>query len=166
MKNKKNNKYMYLGLAVLAVSILVFGWLYLSMQPTSLVVKSDKTDYFKVDTVKVEILLNNPKNATEGKVVVKYSTDLLKIKEQTLTNGVTMREIEGSLIFDLSTDYFKSKNPVIGNFSFDSLDRGTAKIQFLQAQTSLKENENVITVNSYTDANIGIGVTGRDAIKQ
>jgi hypothetical protein len=154
MNKSKKVHNVYISIVILAIILLGVGWLYISSLNPTLEVKADQDFYFYGDTPQVEVMLHNYKNAESGKVVVSFTDEVISLKESVETGGVTMRQTEEGLIFELSKDFFEGNTSLISTLTFKQKgdSRGSVMVQFNRTKTELKSLENPITVENYVDA--------------
>jgi len=155
-KQNQTNKILFI-VAIVAAVILIGGWLYLSLQKPVLEIVTDKPAYFTVDKPMIEIRLINPKNADSGEVSFTYDKEILKLANSENTQGVTMRELDNKIIFELNKEYFDSKNTVISKLIFESHDTGVVPFTFDKANSKLTVNSQNIEVGEFMDKKISIG---------
>lgn len=105
------------------LAMLVGGWYYMQNLDPTFKVESDANAYFTTSHPKVTLKLENSQDAQSGTMTVSYDKAFVIIEEIKNSEGVTHRELEDTLIFDLSTEYFASKNNVISELQL----KGTGK---------------------------------------
>jgi hypothetical protein len=158
MKNSKKTRNVYISIVILAAILFAGAWLYLTNQKTILEISMDKEAYFVNESPIAEIKLKNPKTAQKGEIVVIYSDDILQLENVENSSGVTMRQVENSLIFELSKEYFTKNNPVISKLNFTSSTRGTADIKFDEKKSFLKsKNEENLQIDEFINARFSLG---------
>lgn len=160
MNKTSKTKNTFIAVAILALIVAVAGWYYLSSKPSSLELMPDQRSYFNVDEPKVEVLVNNYKDATDGEVVVEYNNDVLSLLNVNSSEGVSYRELGSSLVFELNEDFFAAQDNLVAELNFSSLNPGTGKVNFNQEKTNLNNSDGNLEL-SYKDTNFGIGVAGR-----
>ena len=160
MNKNSKTKNTFVAVAILALIVAVGGWYYLSSRPASLELMPDQSSYFNIDEPKVEVLVNNYKDATNGEVVVEYNNDVLSLLNVDSAEGVNYRELGNSLVFELSGEFFGAEESLVAELNFSSLKPGTGKVNFNQEKTFLNNADGNLEL-SYKDANFGIGVAGR-----
>ncbi|MFC1647758.1 hypothetical protein ACFL10_02070 [Patescibacteria group bacterium] len=160
MNKPQKNKNTFVAVAILALVIAVGGWYYLSSASTSLELIPDQSSYFNVDEPKVEVLINNYKDATDGEAFVEYNNDVLSLLNVNSSEGVSYRELGSSLIFELNEEFFAAQDNLVAELSFSSSNPGTGKVNFNQEKSFLNNSDGNLEL-SYKDTNFGIGVAGR-----
>lgn len=155
--NKKKTRNVYISIVILALVVILGGWLYLSTQKTTLEVVTDKDAYFFIDEPQVKMLLENSKNADAGEVVMLFDDSLLGLSESKLTEGVSMREVENSLIFDLSNEYFDLNNPEIANLTFEIIGREISMLEFDKTRSNLTAAGQTVEIRNFVDKEIEVG---------
>ena len=160
MNKNSKTKNTFIAVAVLALIVAVGGWYFLSSMPASLELKPDKGSYFNVDEPKVEVLLNNYKDANFSEAYVEYNNDVLSLLNVDTSEGVTYRELGNSLVFEVNETFFAAEGNLVAELNFSSLKPGTGKVNFNQEKTFLNNADGDLEL-SYKDAQFGIGVAGR-----
>jgi len=158
-KSMKNQKNLQVLTAVLGLVLIVLGgWYFLTSQKTILQAVSDKTGYFVTDTEVVKIELLNPTDATSGEITVNYASDVVKIKTADNAPGVTMRELNDSLVFTLSEEYFKSNKTVVSSLTLENLQRSNVEFKFNTSTTTLNNAKGPVTIDEYKNLKLNIGI--------
>jgi hypothetical protein len=129
MKSSTKQRNAFISLAVIALVILVGGWFYMNAQPSTAEVVSDKASYFANDNPEVSVKLLNPKEANAGNVKISFDSEVLNLLESTASDGVTVKELKDTIGFDLSKEYFDSKNQTLAVLEFEILKPGVAEIK-------------------------------------
>lgn len=163
-----NNAKLLLGLALVAVAV-AGGWIYLSLQKTSLEITTDKPAYFTVDKPEVEIKLHNAAGADSGEITVVYDNKFLTLAEQKNTAGVTIRQLDNKLIFTLSEEFFNAKTETITKLTFESVDFGKTSFELDKTNSKLTAEGKAIQVAEFKDKSIEVGVApdrGERDVKQ
>lgn len=156
MKNQKN---LQILTAVLGLALIVIGgWYFLTSQKTILQAVSDKTGYFVTDTEVVRIELLDPKDATSGEITVNYPSTLVKVKTAENAPGVTMRELNDSLVFTLSEEYFKSNKTIVSAITLENLQRSNVDLTFNTSTTTLNNAKGPVTIAEYKNLKLNIGI--------
>jgi len=160
MQSTKNTKKLFIGIIIIMLAMLAGGWYYLQNLTPTFKIESDKNSYFTVDHPQIQIKLINQKEAETGKIVLSYDSRLLEIEEINSSEGVTSRELDNNLIFDLSKEYLASENEIIAKLKF----KGTSEIgeaQFIidPEKSSLTEAATKNIEIQIEDKTIEIGIT-------
>ena len=101
----------------------------MNAQPSTAEVVSDKASYFANDNPEVSINLLNSKEATAGNVKISFHSEVLNLLESTATEGVIVKELKNTIGFDLSKEYFDSKNQTLAVLKFEILKPGTSEVK-------------------------------------
>ncbi len=156
--NKKSNKttYTFLGIAILAVVILVGGWYYIQSQKTEIKVVYDSSTYFTIDKPVIELKLLNKKEANSGEIGLKFSENVIKVTDTEIADGVTLRKLDDEYVFELDDSYFSSNNDTVATLKFENVSFGTVKFEIDEDITSLKNDERTIETQ-YENLSINVG---------
>lgn len=156
---RKSNKtaYTFLSIAVLAIVVLAGGWYFLKSQSTVVKIESDQPAYFTVDHPTVEVKILNPKDATSGEIGVKFEQNILKLTDTQTSEGVTLRTLENEYVFELSEEYFASKNNTVATLKFENAQRGIMDFEINKELTSLSNPKGKMEI-SFEDLSIEVGV--------
>jgi hypothetical protein len=154
-----NTKKLFIGVIVIMLGLLAGGWFYLqNLQPT-FKIESDNYAYFSVDSPKIEIKLENPKDANSGTVTIAYDDEILTLEENSPSQGVTTRELENTIIFEITSEYFENQNNVISNLTFDLANRGMANFTFDETSSSLQSSTGEVLNTKFENHSFSIGTT-------
>lgn len=157
--NRQKTRNVFIGIVLLAIIIAAAAWVYISVQSTTLVIKSDKIAYFTSDEPEVEVKILNPKNATSGEVLINYPQENLVLEESDSPEGVLMREVGGKLQFDLSVEFFKNGDKNIATLKFSNLSTGKVTIEADKEKSFLNTAEGMLEFKKFDDADFTIGIT-------
>ncbi|MBU1446263.1 hypothetical protein KKD70_03300 [Patescibacteria group bacterium] len=159
-QSKNNTKNVFVVVIIIMLAILAGGWYYLQNLNPTFKIESDQSSYFTVDHPEIQIKLINRKDAESGELTVSYDTEILELEEILPSNGVTNREIENTIIFDLSKEYLNSKNEIIAKLKFKgTAEIGEAKINIDKEKSSLiNVNQELMQIN-LEEKTIEIGIT-------
>ncbi|MBA4336652.1 hypothetical protein C0416_02655 [bacterium] len=157
--NKKSNKtaYTFVGIAILAIVVLAAGWFYFQSQNATYKVESDQPAYFTVDNPILEVKLLNKKDASSGEIGVKFSEDVLKVKNTETSEGVTLRKLDNEYVFELGDTYFSSNNEVIATLTFESVKPGQVNFELDEELSTLSNSKGVMEVK-YESTSVEVGM--------
>jgi hypothetical protein len=155
-KNKTRN--MFVGTVIVAVLVLLLGWMYLRSQQTAIELSSDQPAYFTVDNPIVTVKALNTKNADAGEIRLSYDDEMLTLTESETSDGVTMRELDNSVIFELSSEYFSAADTVVAKLTFESNGIGETSVTLDQDGSSLSAGSEEIEVTKYEDVSFEVGI--------
>lgn len=146
-----------MGVAIVAIVVLVLGWLYLSSQTTKVVLTSEKSAYFPNDQINVTVLLENYKNTNQASVVVNYTDKLVLVDTQT-KEGVTTRSLENSLVFEVDNVFFDTGKNRLGTITFDS--NGVGEFNFIidEELTMLSSSKGTINIEELVNLTVSVGI--------
>lgn len=148
---------MFVSVAALAILLLVVGWIYLSSQVTKVVLSSDQTVYFPNDKIKVDVSIENYKDANEVAVVVEYPANAVLIDSKTET-GVTTRSLENAVVFEADSSFTAGKNTKLGTLTFDSKENGEFVFKIERELTKLGSQKGDIEIKEFVDLSVSVGV--------
>lgn len=158
-KNKQKSAYTFMGVAVVAILVLLLGWFYLSSQQTKVVLDSEKTVYFPNDQISVDISIENYKNANEAAVAVNYSENAVLIDSE-VAQGVTTRSLDNAIVLEADNSFFESSNNKLATLVFDSEGSGILDFTFDEELTNLNSVEGNIEIEELTNLSVSAGIPG------
>lgn len=160
MKKTKRQKTrnIFLSVVLLSIVIAVTAWFYISIQQTTLSIEANKVNYFAIEQPEITVKILNPKNATSGEIVIDYPEENLIFQEADFSKGVSMREIEGELYFELSPEFFENDEKNIGTMKFDISDTGIININANEEKSFLDTPEGKLEFKQFDNSSFNIGL--------
>lgn len=158
---KNNTKTISFIIAAIAIVALVFGWFYLTNQPVSLKLNTDKLTYFNVDEPKVEVVIENSDKVESAEFTIQYNNEVLKLKENNNSDGVVFTELKNTITFELTEDFLTSNNNVASELVFESINSGTGEVSFVEDKSAIANAAGEALEVKYENAEFSIGIASR-----
>lgn len=157
MKSSTKQKNVFILIAIIALVVLVGGWYYLNTQAASVEIVSENDFYFEIETPEVSINLLNAKDASSGKVKISYNDEFLTILENNTSEGVTTSQLNDTVSYELSKEYFDSNSDTIATLKFDVAKQGVANLTVDENSTLNIKGEDVV-IEKVKDLELTLGV--------
>ena len=146
-----------MGIAALAVLLLALGFMYFYNQNTKVVLSSEQTAYFPNDQIKVEVSIDNYKDANEASVIVNYPENAVFVDSNT-EKGVTARSLDKAIVLEADNSFFDSGKNKLGTINFDSNGNGEFVFTVDKELTKLNSTKENLDIKELVNLTVSVGI--------